>query len=114
MSLEKVKVTSTIKNENKVVFLQMDHRLAWLFSRTSKTQNQHGEYCDGTRKEHSTVRQQIIQTQQNLRVDLLHFLSDAVTSMCSCDILAVLTILPMMVEQASNITVREGFKSSFN
>jgi len=29
--------------------------------------------------------------------------------MCSHDILAVLTILPIMVEQASNITVREGF-----
>ena len=45
----------------------------------------------------------------SFRVDLLHFLSDAVTSMCSCDILSVLTILPTMLEKASNITVREGF-----
>ena len=45
----------------------------------------------------------------SFRVDLLHFLSDAVTSLCSCEILSVLTILPMMLKQVCNITVREGF-----
>ena len=52
VSLEKV--TSTNKNENKGVFLQMAHRLACLFSRTSKTLKiKHGDYCDGTRNIHS-------------------------------------------------------------